>query len=124
MTKQIRLIAYAVGISALVPLDVPAAHAIDCQVARPSNAQKHWTYRLVDGRKCWYEGRSMISRSLLQWPATAPATTKSGEGSTKASEGSMRSFTEKPADPMDSQARMPGDDDDFESRWRARAIHR
>jgi hypothetical protein len=43
--------------------------AKQCSAERPSNAQAYWSYRLIDGRKCWYEGKPMLSKSLLHWPA-------------------------------------------------------
>ena len=32
--------------------------------------------RQIDGRKCWYAGKTMISKSLLQWPAKASVQAK------------------------------------------------
>jgi hypothetical protein len=49
------------------------AQAKQCHAARPSNAQAYWSYRLIDGRKCWYEGKPGFSKSLLQWPAAQAA---------------------------------------------------
>jgi hypothetical protein len=49
---------------------------MECSVARPSNAQGYWSWRLIDGRKCWYAGKTMISKSLLQWPAKASVQAK------------------------------------------------
>ncbi|WP_412772835.1 hypothetical protein [Nitrobacter sp.] len=49
------------------------AQAIQCSSEWPSNARSHWSYRLIDGRKCWYEGRRMVSRSLLHWSSTQTA---------------------------------------------------
>jgi hypothetical protein len=38
----------------------------------PSDVHGHWwSYRLIDGRKCWYEGKPGLSKSLLEWPAQA-----------------------------------------------------
>ena len=68
--------------------------------------------RLIDGRKCWYAGKTVISKSLLKWPAAAPA-------QAKAVAMPVSVAREKRSDPMDAQARML-DDDSFESRWRAR----
>jgi hypothetical protein len=45
------------------------AHAKQCHAQRPSDASTYWSYRLIDGRKCWYEGRPGFSKSLLSWPA-------------------------------------------------------
>ena len=34
------------------------AQAKQCSSERQANARSHWSYRLVDGRKCWYEGKA------------------------------------------------------------------
>ena len=44
-----------------------AAEAKQCSAAEPSNPQKHWSYRLIDGRKCWYQGENNFPKSLLRW---------------------------------------------------------
>src|SRR5437870_13056739 len=51
------------------------AQAKQCSTERPSNARTYWSYRLIDGRKCWYEGKPMLSKSLLHWPAAQTAQT-------------------------------------------------
>jgi hypothetical protein len=116
MKMQIRLVCFAVCIAALVPIGMLTAQAKaqirEC-VASPSKAQGHWSWRQIDGRKCWYAGKTMISKSLLRWPAAAPAQAK-----LKAAPPASV-VTEKRSSPMDAQARML-DDDSFESRWRAR----
>jgi hypothetical protein len=115
MTKQIWLVACAVCIASLLPISAPAAQAIECLAALSSNPQKHWTYRLVDGRKCWYQGKHMISRSLLKWPSRAPAV------QVDARKAPVSAIREKPGDLLDAQASIP-DADSFEARWRARAM--
>jgi hypothetical protein len=117
MKMQIRpVFFFAVCISALVPTGMLTAQAKapirECR-ASPSKAQGHWSWRLIDGRKCWYAGKTVISKSLLKWPAAAPAQAKAA-----ATPVSVVA-TEKRSGPMDAQARML-DDDSFESRWRAR----
>jgi hypothetical protein len=47
--------------------------AKQCSAERPSNARTYWSYRLIDGRKCWYEGKPMLSKSLLHWPEARTA---------------------------------------------------
>ena len=72
-----RLFAFtsAAGISfAVVALFVTeTAQAKQCNISVPSNPHGHWSYRFIDGRKCWYEGENNYSKSLLQWPAQSPA---------------------------------------------------
>jgi hypothetical protein len=116
MKMQIRLIFFAVCIAALAPIGMLTAQAkapIKECVASPSKAQGHWSWRLIDGRKCWYAGKTVISKSLLKWPAAARA-------QAKADVAPVSMFTEKRSEPMDAQARMLDDDNSFESRWRAR----
>lgn len=115
MKMQIRLVFFAVCIAALVPIGMLTAQAkaqIKECVASPSKAQGHWSWRLIDGRKCWYAGKTVISKFLLKWPAAAPAPAKA--------DAAVRMLTEKRSEPMDAQARMLDDDNSFESRWRAR----
>src|SRR5260370_16983595 len=74
MSKQIQavsLIAFVARILPLgivLPIEMQAAEAKQCSAAEPSNPQKHWSYRLIDGRKCWEEGENNFPKSLLQWP--------------------------------------------------------
>jgi hypothetical protein len=49
------------------------AQAKQCSTERPANARSYWSYRLIDGRKCWYERKPMLSKSLLYWSRTAQA---------------------------------------------------
>jgi len=116
MNGQIRPIFFGACIAALLPIDATTAQAIECSVAVPSNAKRHWTYRLIDGRKCWYEGQHAISKSLLHWPTQASAQPKSDATPISA-------LTEKRNGPLDSQAWIPDDADSFEALWRARAIN-
>jgi hypothetical protein len=108
------LAVYAACIATFLPIGGPTAQAIQC-VAAPTS-QKHWTYRLIDGRKCWYEGKHMISKSMLQWSPQAPA------ARVNSGEAPIRILTVKSSNPLDAQASFPDESDSFESRWRARAI--
>jgi hypothetical protein len=53
------------------------AQAKQCSTERPPNARSYWSYRLIDGRKCWYEGKPMLSKTLLYWPTSQTAQTAS-----------------------------------------------
>ena len=78
MAEQLRSFTFAACIRYFSPLVVllllgaPAADAKHCRAERPSDARVHWSYRLVDGRKCWYEGEPGLSKASLQWQADAP----------------------------------------------------
>jgi hypothetical protein len=122
MMKQIRLAACAAIVASLLPVGGPPAQAKECRAAPTS--QKPWTYRLIDGRKCWYEGKAMISKSMLQWPRQAPAqqalaAQQAPAAQANAGEVPIKILTVKPNNPLDAQALVPDDTDSFESRWRA-----
>jgi hypothetical protein len=120
MKMQIRpVFFFAVCIAALVPIGMLTAQAkapIKACVASPSKAQGHWSWRLIDGRKCWYAGKTVISKSSLKWLAAEPA-------QAKADMAPVSVATEKRSDPMDAQARMLDDAGSFESLWRARVTN-
>jgi hypothetical protein len=148
MKGQIPAFVFAVCIASLVPTVVPTAQAKapirECS-ASPGKTQGHWSWRLIDGRKCWYAGKAVIAKASLRWPAAAQARAaqaKAAEARTvdaktvdvkagnltaadvKAAQArpaptTVGVATEKRGNPMDAQARML-DDDSFESRWRAR----
>ena len=145
MKGQISLAVLAACIAALAVNSMPVAEAKgqtrQCS-ASPSKTQGHWSWRLIDGRKCWYAGKMVIAKSSLRWPAAEPRQAKAIEvKATEASSSEPKSTEvkaaqakgdqfkpvaypigvakEKRGDPMDAQARML-DDDSFESRWRAR----
>ena len=108
-------IALAAWIASLLSVGMPNAEAKQqCSAAAPSNPHgQWWSYRLIDGRKCWYEGKPMLSKSLLEWPKEASAQ--------PVSNGKVTSVvTQKPGNPLDAQARALKDLDTFEARWRER----
>src|SRR6267378_6831834 len=108
-------IALTAWIATLLSVGIPNAQAKQqCSAAAPKNPHgQWWSYRLIDGRKCWYEGKTLLSKSLLEWPKEASAQ--------RVSNGKVTSVvTQKPGNPLDAQAGALNDSDTFESRWRER----
>jgi hypothetical protein len=124
MTRRFASITLAALMTAPLSFEVATAQAKQqCNAAMPSNPQGHWwSYRLIDGRRCWYQGKPGLSKSLLEWPNEVSAQSPSGK--------EIASTTpEKPRTPLDSQAwaptsqaLAPTDPGTFETRWRARAV--
>ena len=115
MRKQLPAIALAGCFVTLFSVEMANAQAKQqCSAAMPSNPNGHWwSYRLIDGRKCWYEGKPMLSKSLLEWPKQASAQLDP--------KGELANvFTDKPNDPLNSQAWASTGSDSFEARWRDR----
>ena len=122
MKTQILLVFFAACIAALVPTGGANAKAVDCSVARPSHPQGYWSWRLIDGRKCWYLGKTTISKSLLQWPAKVSVQAKADPKPVPVTVVPVTVVTGNLGDPLDAQARMLDYANSFEARWRARAI--
>ena len=122
MKTQILLVFFAACIAALMPTGVANAKALECSVARPSSTQGYWSWRLIDGRKCWYAGKTMISKSLLQWPAKASVQGKADPKPVPVTVVPVTVVPGKLGDPLDAQARLLDYANSFEARWRARAI--
>ena len=47
------------------------ASATECQ-SSPGHDGKWWSYRIVDSKRCWYQGRPGRSKDLLQWATQSP----------------------------------------------------
>jgi hypothetical protein len=122
MKTQILLVFLAACIAALMPTGGANAKAVECSVARPSHTQGYSSWRLIDGRKCWYLGKTMISKSLLQWPAKVSVQAKADPKPVPVTVVPVTVVTGNLSDPLDAQARMLDYANSFEARWRARAI--
>jgi hypothetical protein len=108
-----------------------AQAAIECQAEIIKGRASHWSYRLIDGRKCWYEGRTQIPKSELFWPereepagAANPKAIDAQSTNAQASplpQAEREEFT----DPEDGSCCWPPQtrdsfvQDSFESRWRS-----
>ena len=122
MKTQIPLVFFAACIAALAPIGMPTVEAKaqikECSVKPPSNTRGPWSWRLIDGRKCWYAGKAVISKSSLRWAAAAPAQAKVQAKVDVApvvvATVPVVVATEKRSDPMDAQARMLDADNTFE----------
>jgi hypothetical protein len=121
MTKHVRTRGFAAFGAVVLPVgmlllaEIQTADAKQCRATMPSNPQGHWTYRLVDGRKCWYEGESKISKSLLQWSAPAhirSARLRRDEKRLPAETPTVSKNTETPNNTQISESET------FEARWR------
>ena len=124
MTRPLVSITLAAFLTALSSIEVSIAQAKQqCSAAMPSNPQGHWwSYRLIDGRKCWYEGKPGLSKSLLEWPIEVSAPPASGEEVASTAPEKARNPLNSQAWAPNPQPWAPSDPDTFEARWRARTV--
>jgi hypothetical protein len=87
---------------------ITAAQAIECVAEVPANRSGSWFYRMIDGRKCWYQGQGLIPKSELYWAAPSLANAQASMTAAP-SIGIAVPEAQKVDDP---------DDGSFDSRWR------
>lgn len=111
--SPVRVILPAIAcIAALAIAGVTSAQAKQvCSVA--AGSQGYWSWRMIDGKKCWYAGKPMLSKSMLEWPAEASAQPVSEADATAAP-------VMRRSDPMDAQASIGENSPTFEQLWRSR----
>lgn len=119
MRKDTSFIAFAACIATFSSIEIPTAQAKQMCSASPSNQHGYWSWRLIDGKQCWYEGKPMLSKSLLEWPARTSAQPNSDRANSDRERKTSLPERQPPGNPMDSQARAPDDGDTFDARWRA-----
>lgn len=113
LTKPISLLVLTACVAALAITGAATARAKQQCSAAPMSRHNYWSWRLVDGRKCWYEGKPMLSKSLLEWPARATA-----------APDPRRELAHDPPvkadDALDAQAYAPNDSATFDALWQDR----
>ena len=94
-------------------LSTTPAQAKQCSTERPANARSYWSYRLIDGRKCWYESKPMLEKSSLHWPRMRARQARNDREPV---------LPENDYNLLDAQASIPDSSDEFEARWRSRFL--
>ena len=59
------------SIAVVLLLISSGASATECQ-SSPGHDGKWWSYRIVDSKRCWYQGRPGRSKDLLHWAKQSP----------------------------------------------------
>jgi hypothetical protein len=108
MTRQLSSTTLAASVAVLL-LGMPEVEAKQqCSAAMPSSQNgKWWSYRLIDGRKCWYEGKPGLSKALLEWPKSASAEPSQKDSSQPSRKHVVDAISAKRRSPLDAQAWSP-----------------
>ena len=126
MTRSLVSITLAALLTALSSIEVSIAQAKQqCSAASPSAQHgQWWSYRIIDGRKCWYEGKPGLSKSLLEWPREVSTRPASGEETRSTAPEKPRTLLDSQAWAPSSKASAPSEPDTFEARWPARMVEK
>jgi hypothetical protein len=97
---------------------IPTASAFECRTEVPSGAAQYWSWRIIDGRKCWYPGRPGMSKANLHWPkAGEPTTGQSRAPEAIAPNGFQNSLPDVAPQPHQSEVSRPNGETTFKERW-------
>jgi hypothetical protein len=88
------------------PLATTAVGALECQPEAPVGRTGHWSWRSIDGKRCWYPGRPGMAKTNLRWAQSSPPTLARGND-----EGPRPSPAAARRDPR-IEASAPGDNDE------------
>jgi hypothetical protein len=69
---------------------------IECEPQRVFN-NKYWSWREIDGRKCWYQGQPGKPKTELHWPTAAPESGLGNRASEAEQPGSIRDAPRPPS---------------------------
>ena len=76
-TELEALVAGALALAISVVVGTLVARADECLPAKPSHQRgQYYSWRVIDGRACWYAGRPGRSKSQLHWAARTMTTTE------------------------------------------------
>ena len=59
-------------VAIVLPWAATASSAINCRTELPPAAREYWSWRIIDGKRCWYPGRPGMSKANLRWPQSEP----------------------------------------------------
>ena len=70
---------WMISTAAVLVAAIPIEHArggelMDCEPQRVRGDGRHWAYRIIDGRQCWYPGQAGKPKDELRWREAPSAT--------------------------------------------------
>ena len=73
---------WMISSAAVLVAAIPIEHArggelMDCEPQRVRGDGRHWAYRVIDGRQCWYPGQRGKPKDELRWSEAPSATQES-----------------------------------------------
>jgi hypothetical protein len=77
--KRLLIMGATVLATTTVPVSIAGADTIACASEVPAARGGHWYYRIIDGRKCWYQGKPIMPKTSLHWPKSSGSEAKAAE---------------------------------------------
>jgi hypothetical protein len=87
--NRLCLLSIAAGLF-LAPIGTPAFGALECRPEPALNRGGHWSWRNIDGKRCWYPGQPGMAKANLRWAQSSPPTLARGDDEAPASRVAAR----------------------------------
>src|SRR5262245_6174195 len=113
----ISIAAVAVLLAAILVDHARGGELMDCEPQRVSGDGRHWAYRIIDGRECWYPGERGKPKGELRWSEAASAPQRSGVLEQAEVEGSPS----EPTLDLAAESPKPGTTEAMSEEWHAAA---
>ena len=62
---------FSAAAAAVLLISSAADARIACESAKPRGAHAYYSWREIDGHRCWYVGHRSLSKAALYWPRDA-----------------------------------------------------
>lgn len=112
--NRLCLLSIAAGLF-LASIGTTALGALECRPEPPLNRSGHWSWRNVDGKRCWYPGQPGMSKANLRWTQSTPPTLARGDDEQSTSPVAAKRGQTR----MQQPAPAAGDDALLETVWPA-----
>jgi hypothetical protein len=87
-----------------------------CAPQKPPDAREWWSFREIDGKRCWYVGKPGKPKFELFWPASSRKSPAEPEEQ-EPIEGPPQVPSDGPAPPIKIIPVVPTTESSFEDRW-------
>lgn len=116
--KHVLILGATAAFVSLFPA-IPRAEIIECASEVPAARSGHWYYRIIDGRKCWYQGKAMMPKSSLRWPSASVSEAEAAADEPQAAKPTTDGRNVAPPATQPAVWPTPAANDaiSFESRW-------
>ena len=65
------IVVFVLSVALVIVLTVIVAHGAECRMSK-GNPKLYWSWRQIDGRKCWYAGPPGVNKAALHWAKHHP----------------------------------------------------
>src|SRR5262245_37985031 len=118
LSRSASIGAFIVVLISVALIDIArSGDLVECEPQRVTGDGRHWAYRIVDGRECWYPGRPGKPKNELFWDRGITASARQSVDQPEA----QTEPSERPSNVVGAPPQQPGTPEPMPEPWRATA---